>query len=174
MVVNFKANTANTGAAGLNVNSLGATAIKKDVSTDLETGDILANQLVSLIYDGTNFQMLSTLSGISNDLPRGYIDGFICEQDTDTAHDTKINIGVCRDTSNNVNLSRTSAITKQIDASWAEGTNAGGLPTAVSLTTSAWYHLFAIHKTSDQTVDAGWDRTITAASLLATASAYAG
>lgn len=59
MVVHFKANTANTGAATLDINSLGAKTIKKEYNVDLDTGDILANQLVSVIYDGTNFQMIS-------------------------------------------------------------------------------------------------------------------
>lgn len=59
----FKAGTANTGAATLNVNSLGAKTIKKDVSTDLATGDILANQIVTVKYDGTNFQMTSLVAG---------------------------------------------------------------------------------------------------------------
>lgn len=58
-VFNFKANTANTGACTLNVNSLGAKTIKKNVSDDLETGDILASKIVSVIYDGTNFQLIS-------------------------------------------------------------------------------------------------------------------
>lgn len=55
----FKANTANTGAATLNINSLGAKTIKKDVSSDLATGDILASQIVEVIYDGTNMQLIS-------------------------------------------------------------------------------------------------------------------
>lgn len=60
----FKANTANTGAATLNVNALGAKTIKKDVSSDLVTGDILANQIVTVIYDGTNMQLVSIPAGI--------------------------------------------------------------------------------------------------------------
>lgn len=59
MVVNFKVDTANTGTATINVNSLGAKTIKKDVSSDLETGDILANTIISAVYDGTNFQLSS-------------------------------------------------------------------------------------------------------------------
>ena len=59
MVIQFKANTANTGAATLNVNSLGAKTIVKDYNLTLANNDILANQLVSVIYDGTNFQLLS-------------------------------------------------------------------------------------------------------------------
>ena len=59
MVINFKANTVNTGTATLNVNSLGAKTIKKLHDQDLEDGDIEAGQLVTVIYDGTNLQMQS-------------------------------------------------------------------------------------------------------------------
>jgi len=65
MVVNFKANTANTGAATLNVNALGAKTIKKMHDQDLETGDIESGQIVTLVYDGTNFQMQSQTGVIS-------------------------------------------------------------------------------------------------------------
>lgn len=58
-VITFKANTRNTGAATLNVNALGAVTIKKDVDQDLDTGDIKANSMVEVVYDGTNFQMIS-------------------------------------------------------------------------------------------------------------------
>ncbi len=62
MPVSFKANTANTGAATLNVNALGAKTIKKQYNQDLATGDIVANQIVDVIYDGTNFQMQSPVA----------------------------------------------------------------------------------------------------------------
>ena len=55
----FKAGTANTGPATLNVNGLGAKTIKKAYNSDLVTGDILANQIVQVTYDGTNMQMMS-------------------------------------------------------------------------------------------------------------------
>lgn len=55
MVVYFKANTANTGAATINVNSLGAKTIVKGVNTALSDNDILAGQFITIIYDGTNF-----------------------------------------------------------------------------------------------------------------------
>lgn len=61
MKVSFKAGTANTGACTLAVNGLSAKSIKKEVSQDLVTGDILANQVVTVIYDGTNFQMISAV-----------------------------------------------------------------------------------------------------------------
>ena len=60
-VFHFDANTVNTGAATLNVNGLGAITIKKHHDQDLANGDIEAGQHVTVIYDGTNFQMQSQL-----------------------------------------------------------------------------------------------------------------
>jgi hypothetical protein len=68
MVINFYANTANTGAATLNVNSLGAKTIKKHHDQDLADGDIEAGQIVTVVYDGTNFQMQSQ-SGLYGQIP---------------------------------------------------------------------------------------------------------
>jgi len=59
MMVVFTANTANTGAATLNVNGLGAKAIKKQKDDALGDGDIKAGQVVVVVYDGTNFQLVS-------------------------------------------------------------------------------------------------------------------
>lgn len=61
----FKANTANTGAATLNVNSLGAKTIKKQHDQDLSDNDIESGQTVTVVYDGTNFQMQSQLANSS-------------------------------------------------------------------------------------------------------------
>ena len=58
----FKANTANTGAASIDFNSIGAATIKKvqgGITTDLADNDIRAGQWVDLVYDGTNMQMVS-------------------------------------------------------------------------------------------------------------------
>lgn len=65
----FKANTANTGACTLNVNSLGAKTIKKvqgGITTDLADNDIRAGQFVDVVYDGTNFQMQSNLGNAAS------------------------------------------------------------------------------------------------------------
>lgn len=59
MTVNFSAGTANTGGATLNVNALGAKTILKQHDQALATGDIEAGQIVTVVYDGTNFQMQS-------------------------------------------------------------------------------------------------------------------
>jgi hypothetical protein len=59
--VTFLAGFANTGASTININNLGAKTIKKQVNADVAAGDILNGQMVSLIYDGTNFQAVSIL-----------------------------------------------------------------------------------------------------------------
>lgn len=58
MVVRFKAGTAISGAVDVNVNALGAKSIFCNVTDELVTGDILQNQLVEIVYDGTNFQFV--------------------------------------------------------------------------------------------------------------------
>lgn len=63
----FKADIANTGACTLNVNSLGAKSIKKNVSVAIETGDILLNQVVTVVYDGTNMQIVNIAFDVSVD-----------------------------------------------------------------------------------------------------------
>lgn len=61
----FKANTANTGAGSLNVNGLGAKTIKKLTDQDLATGDIEVGTICLVEYDGTNFQLLSSVAQVS-------------------------------------------------------------------------------------------------------------
>lgn len=60
----FKANTANTGAATINFNSLGAKTIVKlqgAITTTLADNDIRAGQWIECVYDGTNMQMQTQL-----------------------------------------------------------------------------------------------------------------
>ena len=54
----FKAGGTNTGAVTLNLNSLGAKAVQKRGAA-LVAGDITANNVVTVVYDGTQFQMIS-------------------------------------------------------------------------------------------------------------------
>lgn len=58
----IKAKFANTGACTIKVGTLAITPIKKHVSLDLVTGDILANQIITVIFDGTNFQIVPDFS----------------------------------------------------------------------------------------------------------------
>lgn len=57
--VSFRADVANTGAATLNVNALGAKDLVVGTATPLVTGNILASQIVNAIYNGTAFTVLN-------------------------------------------------------------------------------------------------------------------
>lgn len=57
----FKPDTANTAAATLNVNGLGAKAVVRPDGSALVTGDILANQIIGVEYDGTSVMMITPL-----------------------------------------------------------------------------------------------------------------
>jgi hypothetical protein len=59
----FKAANANTGASTLEVNVRGPIGIKKNGTADLASGDIVAGQMVSLIFDGTYWQMVAGAVG---------------------------------------------------------------------------------------------------------------
>jgi len=55
----FRANSANTGGATLNLNGLGAKTIVKQGNQPLAANDIRAGQWVMVTFDGTNLQMQS-------------------------------------------------------------------------------------------------------------------
>lgn len=59
----MKANHTTPGASTLNIDSLGAKTIYKNVNTALAASDILNNQICILVYDGTNFQLLNPAGG---------------------------------------------------------------------------------------------------------------
>ena len=57
----IKFTNANTTTATINLNSIGAIAIVKGVSTPLASGDIVAGGTYVLYYDGTNFVLLNSV-----------------------------------------------------------------------------------------------------------------
>lgn len=63
MVVQFKPDVASTGAATLNIDALGAKAIKKPDGAAVGSGDLGAGKLYPLWYDGTEFRMVEAGSG---------------------------------------------------------------------------------------------------------------
>ncbi|HIG66683.1 MAG TPA: hypothetical protein EYQ44_02465, partial [Porticoccaceae bacterium] len=55
----FSAHVGNTGAATLNCDALGAKAIQKQDGSALSAGDLPINGQVMVVYDGTQFQLLT-------------------------------------------------------------------------------------------------------------------
>jgi hypothetical protein len=203
----FVAAGANTGAVTLNVNSVGAKAVTKAGTTALVAGDIPANSIATVVYDGTRFQllpmpnitaaaatvlddastgdMLTTLAAagtgtantfsedqvLSGDLtvsgtttlatadstdpfaPRSYLAGLGLSNGTDSDHDIDIAAGMCRDGGDAATLRLTSAITKQIDAAWSVGDDAGGIDTG-AVANNTWYAIWLIRRSDTGVVDA--------------------
>jgi hypothetical protein len=84
-------------------------------------------------------------------LPRSYLaGGTLSNNGSDATNDIDVAAGTARDSTNAKNISW-SALTKQLDAAWAAGTNAGMLDTGAIADTT--YHVYAIRKDSDGTGD---------------------
>lgn len=86
-VARFKAGTANTGACTLSVNGSSAYAIKKNYNVDLNDGDIQQNQIVEVIYDGTNWQMISPIAN-----PTTYSTGVVTDLSTAVAANNDVTV----------------------------------------------------------------------------------
>ena len=89
-------------------------------------------------------------------LPPGYIFGLETAAAADADHDVTISTGRCRSSDETRSLVLSSSLTKQIDATWAAGDNAGGLFTG-TVAADTTYHLFLIFNPTTSTIDAGWD-----------------
>lgn len=89
----------------------------------------------------------------------------------DADHDIEFGIGMVADSTGKYVLELTSALVKQLDATWAAGTAAGGRATGFTLpaTDRSTVHHFLIGKLDGDTViqvDAGFDDSVTATNLL--------
>ena len=98
---------------------------------------------------------------------RGYIDGLILSNDTDTDHDINITAGVATDAGNAVLMSLSSETTKQIDAAWSVGDDAGGMLSG-SVAADTWYHVFLIRRSDTGVVDAGFYTALDPSGVLPT------
>jgi len=123
--------------------------------------------------DGDEIQMTSGGSlNVSLALPKNYLTGCQLSQDTDTDHDILVSAGECRGSDDDEDIT-TTAITKQIDATWSSGDDAGGLSSSITLAGLGpiWLHVHAIMVSG--AADVGFDTSVTAANLVSDHSATA-
>jgi hypothetical protein len=74
MAISVKINVDNTGASTINVNGLGAKAIKKPNGNDVSAGNLKAGSIYTLRYNGTNF-ILQGEGGAGNAQPSDVLSG---------------------------------------------------------------------------------------------------
>ena len=105
-------------------------------------------------YESTKvpFSTLTALIASYSSLPPGYIYGLTLSNGTDATNDIDIATGTCIDSTNAVSLVLGSILTKRLDASWAVGTNQGGLDTGSVADTT--YHIWLIKRSDTGVVDA--------------------
>lgn len=158
------------------VDSVATIVLNVGDTIDGKTQWILTDNLetITIRCDGINKFYVSTLySGEGKILNKGHIHGLKTSNNvSDPDYDIDFGIGEARDLSDQINIINQSVITKKIDATWAPGTNAGGLASGVTFTAQRTYHAFIIGNELGQ-VDAGFDDLPTGANLLADAALLA-
>ncbi len=88
---------------------------------------------------------------------RGHQSGQLMSKGTVPDDDVTLSAGTVRNTGDNLWMNLASALTKGLDAVWAEGDAVGGRASAiVSVANDTWYRFFSIAK-ADGTTDAGFD-----------------
>jgi hypothetical protein len=98
--VTFKAHTSCSASATMNVTGTGARSIMKEGNTvPLTGGDIKAGQIVTLAYDGTNWQMLSPIGNSATSSVNGTTNRVIKFTSASTGGDSQItddgtNVGI--------------------------------------------------------------------------------
>jgi len=166
LVAIFKASTTNTGAATLQIDTLAPKSFTTANGNALEAGDISAGKYVVAVFNATNDRFELTIKQVELH-GRGEIDGLILENDaSDPVNDIFINPGEARSDSNELDMLLQSPLIKQIDATWSEGTNQGGLAAGLALS-NIWYHDFLLGTPDGAKFDFGFDSSPVAANLLA-------
>lgn len=92
----------------------------------------------------------------------GMIGGLTCSNDTDADHDVNITAGYARDYGDAYTMVLSSEITKQIDATWAVGDDAGGLDTG-AVAADTGYGIYLIRRSDTGVVDALFSTDMSAA-----------
>lgn len=138
--------------------TLGAAPIVSPTFTGIPAGPTAAA--------GTNTTQFSTTAFVqaASSPTASTISGLVPSNAADADHDITISTGSARDSGDSKNLSLTSTITKQLDAAFVAGNNAGGLFTG-TIAADTTYHLFIIQKDSDGSIDAGFDTSVIAANI---------
>jgi hypothetical protein len=183
MRVRFRAGNANTGASTVNVNGIGLKNIKRENGGALEAGDIGTGSDTVLRYDaasgGSGEFFIAYFSMISESPSVGWGDYYIAGLSShntvgDITWNVNFGVGAARvhttpgTTLNTLNGSVHTARSKKLDGTnFVPGTGTNGLANgATAKAANNWYASFLMVKSSDGTVDIGYDSDINASNLI--------
>jgi hypothetical protein len=96
--VKIKFTNANTGAATLNINGLGAKQIRKSNGNALSTGNIKAGQICHLVYTGSVFQLLGEGGEYGTAQPEQVLEGYTIGTENGIVSGTMPNRGAINQT----------------------------------------------------------------------------
>lgn len=157
-----------------NINSSGHFLADTDNTTDIgaagatrpRTLYVGTSVITPVVRDATTTE-LTHQDSLGNNIgwvPHGYISGLVQSRAADTDHDTTISAGLARDATDAKSMRLASAITKQIDANWAVGTNQGGLDTG-AVGNNTWYYIWLILRSDTGVVDALYSTSATSPTM---------
>lgn len=119
--------------------------------TSVSTGDIISSSGWGNVVR-SNFEDHETRISAVASVPQNYISGLEISNGSDADHDIDIAVGQADDDANAKYLTLASSFTKQIDATFAKGTNQGGLDTG-TVANSTFYYFWIIEQDSTGDID---------------------
>jgi hypothetical protein len=123
--------------------------------------DLSADRTLSIVTGDASL----TLDVVALAALRGHLSGLaLANNGSDANNDIDIAVGMAVDDGFAAYLRLTSGLTKRLDASWAVGTNQGGLDTGAKAN-STWYHLWLIQRSDTGVVDALFSTSTTAPTM---------
>jgi hypothetical protein len=146
----------------------GMSAFGISLTDDATAGDALTTLGVSafiqtLLNDPDAATARATLGITASSAPKGHIYGLTMTNGTDAVNDIDVGTGEASDDGGAVVMSLSSALTKQLDAAWAVGTNQGGRDGG-ALVDGTW-HVFLIRRSDTGVVDALFSTSATAPTM---------
>lgn len=184
--IRIKPASNSTSTVTLNLDGLGAKAVRLPGDVALSAGELRASGYYDLNYDTAlnggagawtllNPSYGSTYQPLDTDLTKvaatgvaafsGMLWGLtLSNNGTDATNDIDIAAGTAIDSTNAQFMTLASALTKRIDATWAVGTGNGGLDTG-TVANSTWYHMWLIMRSDTGVVDALFSTSATSPTM---------
>jgi hypothetical protein len=139
------------------------------LTAQTEATDFLDTDIEYIVKDPAGSPLSRKVTSLTKQryypMPQNAITGLaLSNNGTDANNDIDIAAGRIGASTGDYNLILTSARTKQLDATWAVGTNQGGLDTGAKAN-STWYHVWLIARVDTHVVDVLFSTSATAPTM---------